>query len=386
MPTNVAANTPADRPDLADLRAEAAEMIMLLMGAPEVEPDNRATAHELLDQLSRDKEARVRMALAEAIASYSLLPQPTAERLAQDIGDVALPMLVSSPALGDEFLESMVQSLDSADPRQHAIASRPVVSPRVSHAIVEKEDAELASTLLKNGGAQISGGTMEAVLTYHKKRGDVLKLVTERKDLTPDTVKRCHLMILDNMVEADVAREMQRQLVETYELPAGLAEDIVLNAREQMIANRMQADDVSTEAEQLALAESLHKRGELTPTLLFRCACTGDLDFVSAAFQVMCGEPADTITFAFYAQGDEAFRTLYFKAGLEPYFRYALTAAIKTVTAKKKKGLPMEPPFFVPEITERIIRFYRNIAPGPIENVIGQLKREAKRMARQQNA
>ena len=134
-----------------------------------------------------------------------------------------------------------------------------------------------------------------------------------------------------------------------------------------------------SEAELLALAELLHNQGELTPTLLFRCACTGDLDFLSAAFQVMCEEEAEAVVFAFYAQGEDSFRTLYQKAGLSPYFRYAITAAVKVVTTRKKKGLPMHPEAFVPEIVEKIIRFYRNIGPGTVENVIGQLKREAQR-------
>ncbi len=368
------------RPSLAELRAEAAEMIMLLMGADEVAPKDRQTAHDLLDQLSRDKEAQVRAALAHAISSYSLLPRPTAQRLAEDISEVAIPVITDSPVLHDEFLEAMVRQMQGDDPRQHAIASRPSVSSRVSHALVEKEDAELAATLLKNEGAEISEHTMEAVITYHERHGDVLKLVAHRKDLTPKTVKRCHLIILDNLVEAEVSQEMQRVLMETYELPADLAEDIVLNAREQMIANRLPADeDNAHEAELLALAELLHNQGELTPTLLFRCACTGDLDFLSAAFQVMCEEEAEAVVFAFYAQGEESFRTLYQKAGLSPYFRYAITAAVKVVTTRKKKGLPMHPEAFVPEIIEKIIRFYRNIGPGTVENVIGQLKREAQR-------
>lgn len=102
--------------------------------------------------LSKDANTDVRVALAERIHAARNLPRDVALRMVGDVEAVALPVLAHSLVLTDDDLVAIVQR--AGDRHQTAIASRPIVSERVSNALVTHGGAATVATLMKNVGAR----------------------------------------------------------------------------------------------------------------------------------------------------------------------------------------------------------------------------------------
>lgn len=110
-------------------------------------------AHDLLEELSGDAEIRVRAAVSRAIAEYPLLPASLAQQLAQDVLEVAGPILESSPVLSDAFLVSKIEDQKTSEEAQVKIALRNKLSVDVSHSLLQSGAVMAAETVLTNATA-----------------------------------------------------------------------------------------------------------------------------------------------------------------------------------------------------------------------------------------
>ena len=107
--------------------------------------------------------------------------------------------------------------------------------------------------------------------------------------------------------------------------------------------------------------------------------CSGSLNFAKATYRVLTEQSLDQINMAFYGAGNDALSELYQASGLDPYFRFAVTTAIKTMADEESRKNKSEPDKPVNEIVREIVSFYRGIAPTSIEQVIASLCHEADR-------
>lgn len=143
---------------------------------------------DILRRLIRDVEMPVRRALAEQLSQRDDAPHDLISLLANDVIDVAYPLLAKSPLLSDDELIGVV----TRHARKHALAvsKREIVSAAVSDALVETGDEEVVVSLLENDGATISAETMDGLVARSENveayRGPLLG----RKDLDLDIAMR----------------------------------------------------------------------------------------------------------------------------------------------------------------------------------------------------
>jgi len=139
---------------------------------------------DILRQLVRDVEMPVRRALAKQLAERDDAPQELIVLLANDVIDVAYPVLAKSTLLEDDELVGIV----TRHAKQHAMAvtHRPTVSPLVSDAIVKTGDADVVVSLLRNDGAQIHKETLETIAEQSKDIEALQSPLLSRKDLNLD--------------------------------------------------------------------------------------------------------------------------------------------------------------------------------------------------------
>ncbi len=120
---------------------------------------NREIITDIIVRLIKEVEASVRRSLADHFAERSDAPEDLVIALANDDIEVAHPILLKSEVLHDAELIEIVQHRTME--HQVVIAMRPLVSERVSDALVKTRNDKVVTTLLENEGARISETTME---------------------------------------------------------------------------------------------------------------------------------------------------------------------------------------------------------------------------------
>ncbi len=157
-------------------------------------PDTRlgksetALLGDILRQLVRDVEMPVRRALADQLSDRDDAPEDLIVLLANDVIDVAYPLLAKSPKLCDQDLIDVV----ARHARQHslAVSKRETVSEAVSDALVKTGDSEVVVSLLQNDGAMLSAKTMDGLISDSEHQEAYRAPLLGRKDLDLDMAMR----------------------------------------------------------------------------------------------------------------------------------------------------------------------------------------------------
>lgn len=368
-----------ERERSARARAETAEKVGQLLAEGRLEAGEAEIAGDVIARLAGDADTQVRAALARQIATYPLLPSGLADRLARDVESVSIHVLEHSPALSDDLLLQIIA--EEREAKQIAIARRREVSETVSDALIETRNAAVVGTLLGNEGAAISEAALARALDDHADHPEIPVLVARRPGLSGETCLRCAALIVADQLEASVANEMRRYLIQQQNLPEEMAAEIVAQAREQAVADMAAAEpDAAKVAEFVSM---LGDMGRLTPTMLLRALCSGDMRFVEMAFARLARRPLDQTAPAFAPNRGDLFRQLYDDAKLPRSLRPAFAAAVAAAAKERAEAGdgPMQPARYVPTVIAGIVGCYGTVAPAELEHVLAELSRTLKREA-----
>jgi uncharacterized protein (DUF2336 family) len=357
---------------------EMAVALGVLAGRDDLSAIEREETHNLLEDMSDDAEVRVRAAVSRSISQYPLLPASLAQKLAEDVAEVAGPILENSPVLNDEFLVEQITSADSNDDVQVNIAKRQSLSLSVSDTLLRTGVSAAVETVLSNKSAQIADDSLLALFDRNDFSEEMLAGVAEREDLSAPIVSQCHEIILADHFDREVGKHVRNRLIETYALPEQMASAIVQAALEDALT-RTTVDAAAAESELALLAQHLNSHGDLTASLLLRMVCAGSLDFAKAAYHTLTQRSFGEIDIAIFGAGNERLSELYKASGLDPYFRFAVTTAIKTMAEEQNESRTSQSAQAVEAIIREIVSFYRGIAPTTIDQVITSLCHEADR-------
>ncbi len=306
----------------AENRTRTAEKIALEFDGGLLKPDERRIAEEIFRLMVRDAELRVRTALSENLKECAQLPHDLALELARDVDEVALPILEFNQVLSDDDLIDIVRSQGSQ--KQMAIARRASVSDAVSSALVDHGDVEVVTTLVRNPGAELSEATLDKVIDKHGDVEAVQQPLVDRHSLP--------LPIIERLV-AKVSEQLKEQLVAKHDMPPDMAADLIIDSREQATVS-LAGGKTRSDEELMALLQQLRFNGRLTPSLLLRATCTGDMQFLEAGLAVLIGIPMSNASKLVQEGGELGFRSIYDRAGLParlyPAFRAAVWVAMET--------------------------------------------------------
>lgn len=284
-----------------ETRAATAEKVGSIFAAGDLSDSEKTLAQDIFRAMVKDAEVRVREALAQTLKENPDLPRDVAQSLAADVDSVALPVIEFSEVLTDEDLIDIVARQDPA--RQTAVARRKQVSGKVADAIADSGDEKVVATLVANDGAEIGESTFDRLLDKYGDSDAIKEPMVKRARLPLSVAERLVSLVTDNLRE---------HLVTHHELSAGVASDLLLESREKATVSLLtpgtQAPDV------LKLVEQLHAGGRLTPTLVVRALCMGDLTFFEAALARRAGIPAANAYTLVHDRGQMGLARLFEKA------------------------------------------------------------------------
>lgn len=338
----------------AAARAETVEKIAGSMTDTGFSETERREAEEIFRILVSDAEVLVRQTLAETLKSVPDLPHDIAKTLASDIADVATPMLSFSSALTDEDLFDIISS--KSDLHQMAVASREVVSEAVSEKLADSGSEDVVATLMQNGGAEISDATYEKVLDQFGESEKIQAPMAHRSKLPITVTERLVTMVSDKLRE---------HLVTHHEMSPGMATDLILESREKTMIGFIK--DGASHSDLVDLIDQLHENNRLTPTIILRALCVGDVDFFETAMAKYSNIAVSNVHILVTDAGGNGLKQLCEKSNIPGGLQQIMRVGLDVANELDFDGTPGDRERYRNQVIERVLTHFQDEFDG--ENV-----------------
>jgi uncharacterized protein (DUF2336 family) len=351
-----------------EVRAETSAKIAAQFGAGELSDNERQIAEDIFRTLVKDVEVRVREALAAHLKSSPDLPHDVALALAKDVDSVSLPMLKFSEILTDEDLLEVVRGDNSA--KQVAIAQRNSVSAKVADALIDTGNERAVARLVANEGADLTEVALGRVMTEYEASEAVGDSLSRRPNLPAS--------ISEQLVEA-LSERLQDYLLAKHDLPADVAINLIIQARERATVDLVEFGSTDVELENLI--EQLYRKLRLTPSLLLRALCMGDMNFFERSISRLSDVPLVNARILIHDQGRLGFESIYLKANLPKRLFPAFRAGVDLADETDYDGGINDRPRYIERMLERILTQFEdpnsNMNEEDIQYLMGKLEQIA---------
>src|SRR4051794_6363076 len=341
-------------------RAEMAAKVAASLESVRLTDGERKLAEGIVRVMARDAAERVRQALAENLKSSQSLPRDVAMTLARDVEAVALPVLGAPSVLTDADLIELVRTGTAA--KQTAIAGRPEVSAEVAGVLVESAPEQAIAKLVANPGAKIAPESLGRVLDRFGDSPAIQEPLVHRDQLPVTVAERLVALVSDTLRD---------YLVTHHDLPAGIASDLVLQSRERATVSLFTDGQDSADVERLV--EHLRRNGRLTPSLMLRALCMGDVAILEASLSLLGKVPLTNARLLIHDAGRLGLKSLYERAGLParllPAFRVAVDVSHETLL----DGEPGDLDRHRRKMIERILTQYEDLSSEDLDYLLNKL-------------
>jgi uncharacterized protein (DUF2336 family) len=347
-----------------EARAEIAVKVASQFRNVVLTPRERDLALEILGYLVHDVAANVRHALSSALCDLADAPHKIVLELARDIDEVALPVLENSNVLTDEDLVELV--LSGSANRQCAIAARPDLGAGACDAIAWAGDRSAVITLVANEGTIIRPDILEKIVERYPADEGVLDPMASRGDLPGPLVERIVTM---------VSKRLRDYLIERHSIDFATATFLEDQSRERALVAmicKTNPDDVGR------LVSQLSEHGKLTPSLLLRATCAGEVNFIETTFAFLASVPHERVVRLIHDVGALGFRAVYARAGMPELFYPAFRTALDVMHDLERDGYLSDKPFLRHQMLTRISPHYRDIEGKDIDLLLDRLTRSAR--------
>lgn len=340
-------------------RAEMAGKVAQHFAAPNLSASERVLAEDIVRIMARDVATRVRSALAESLKTNSTIPRDIAMSMARDVEEVSLPFIEVSTVLTDDDLVEIIRSGSSE--KQTAVAKRANVAEFVADALVERGSEKAVATLMANDTAAIAESAMAKALDRFPDSEAVAGPMVNRAKLPVTVAER---------LVALVSEQLRERLVAKHELPNDIAADIVIQTREKATYGLVGgAGDADLEK----LVVQLRRSHRLTPSLLLRALCMGDVPFFEMAMAQLGQVPINNARLLIHDAGRLGLKSLFDRTGLPPKLYPALRIALDVASETDFDGLDHDLERHRRRMLERILTQFEELASDDVDYLLTKL-------------
>jgi uncharacterized protein (DUF2336 family) len=345
-----------------ETRTETAAAIAKEFASGTMTNRERQIATRILGLMARDIEVRVREAVAQHVKSCPYLPDDLARTLANDIETVALPVIQYASVLSEADLLAIIDS--GSVEKQLAVAKRQTISESVSDALVDTGNAKVVGALLANHGAEIAERSYGKVLDRFPDDVRIHELVVERPTLSLATTER---------LIACVSIELRERVLARHGFGGELAEELIRQGREGALTRSVVADRKEGEVE--GVINRLKAKGELTPTLVLRALCEGDIHLFEAAMAALADMTVDNARTFLHERGPGGLRMVFRNTGMpQPMFRPIQLGIEEIRTLRAASPAPTAAEISC-RIVDRLVEEYEGLPNGGLEPLMSELSR-----------
>lgn len=349
----------------SDVRAETAEKIAVAFDAGKLTDSERQLAEAIFRVMMKDVEVMVREALARNLKESADLPKDVALTLAKDVESVALPVLQFSTVLSDADLIEIVRS--SGADKQVAIAKRVEVSTAVAEALVDHgRTPQVVATLVSNPGAKLNEAIINKAIEKHGADVTVRNTLAHRSDLP--------VTIAERLVAA-VSESLRDFLLTKRELSPDQAADLVLQARERATVALLPPGSKGSDV--VDLVKQLKEHQRLSPSLILRALCMGDLGFFEASMAVLSNTPIVNARMLIHDEGKLGLQSLYSRTSLPTQLYPAFRTALDMVRSTEYDGGEKDRERYASKVIERVLTQYEDMDSENLDYLLKKLRQLA---------
>jgi uncharacterized protein (DUF2336 family) len=341
------------------VRAELAGKLAGELDSPRLTDTELTLAQDIVRIMAKDVEATVRQTLSQSLRRATRLPHDVAVKLANDIESVALPILEHSQVLTDDDLTAIIKS--GAASKQEAIAGRTNVSEKVSETLIATAGEQAVATLMANSSAKISEASFEKAIDRFAQSETVKEKMVKRSTLPMTVTERLVTLVSENLKD---------YLVSHHELSPGMASDLVLQSRERTVISMSSG---STEKDLEKLVTQMHHNKRLTPSIVLRALCLGDMPFFETAMAVMANVPLVNARVLIHDGGRLGLKSLYEKTGMSARFLPAVRVAIDVVHETPLDGGENDRERYRARVIERVLTQYEDFGTEDLDYLLDKL-------------
>ncbi|MGE0829415.1 MAG: DUF2336 domain-containing protein [Hyphomonadaceae bacterium] len=343
-----------------EARAHAALKICGCIDTMELDSEERAYAEEILAIMAQDAAALVRRALSVALKNSIKLPREIANRLAQDIDAVALPIIMNSPSLTDEDLVEIIRA--NPPGKQIAAASRATLSTIVTGALAQFGAPAAVERALANDNAIFDETGLETSLERFAGLSPITTAMVKRRVLP--------ITITEKLVSL-VSGELFDHLVNHHELPPQMAIEIAMGARERATIDLIEQAVLQTDVG--SFIKQIHLHGRLTPSLIMRALCLGHMTFVEHALAELANLTHQRMWLMIHDNGPLGLKAAFDRAGLPPRLFAPFRAAVDVYHQIERDGDEDDRERFRSKMIERVLTLFQSIPREDLDYLLEKL-------------
>ncbi len=331
----------------AEQRLALASQLSGFLANVETTPAERNQVVPVALKLTGDPAANVRRRLASGLAAVADLNADILFSIISDEDDIALPFLAATPALNHWHMLAVLRVGDEA--RQVTIARRPDLSPEALAHIVKDAALEPCLALFDNPAARFSDRDYRALYRRFGQAHEMAERLLSRSDLPLDI----------RITQAKRASHRMHQLMaERGWVPANDAAELVADAEETAILRILVE---ASEAELIRVVGFLVAKGMLTPSMILRAACLGEMHVVEWALAHLAGVPVSKARDQMAGRGLSGFKGLHGKSGLPQSCYGLLQAACDVAHEERDEGLALDSEGFGRRLIEALMTRYESM-------------------------
>ncbi|HVJ53244.1 MAG TPA: DUF2336 domain-containing protein [Aliidongia sp.] len=324
-------------------------------------PAERVAAEQVLRVMLDGAALKIRQILAETLKESPFMPHDVAMMLANDVDAVAVPVLQFSSVLTDEDLIEIVRA--GSPGKQIAIAGRPAVSPAVAGELLDTGNSRAAVTLVGNPGATLNADHLEIAVNRYGSDPRMAESLQKRPDLPINVAER---------LVAFTVESLRAYISKRTDLSEPAITQLVLQTREQVTLDLRSAHFPAEEA--LSLVEHLAAVKRLTPSLILRALCVGDLSFFEAAMAQLAQVPVHNARLLIHDSGHLGLKSLYDRSKLPSSYYPAFKVAIDVAHETEFDGLPYDRERYRRTMIERILTQFEELGADDLDYLLVRLE------------
>lgn len=300
-------------------RLMLAEQLGGFVADPSTSEAERSAVVPVVLKLAVDPISAIRRALAERLAQVAGLHADIVFTIISDEESIALPFLALTPALNHWQMMAVLQVGDIS--RQTVLAGRPDIAPEAIAMLVRASEIDASIALLDNPAVRLGDRDYHTIYARFGQEPEVTERLLAIPTLPLD-IRILHARRVSN--------RMHQLLAERGWIPANDAADLVVDAQESAILGIL--FDASA-AELDRVIPFLISKSLLTPSILVRAACHGEMAVVERALTHLAGLSPQRVRDLMKGEGILGFKGLHRKIGL-PQSCYGILQAACDVSAE----------------------------------------------------
>ena len=328
-----------------ETKAIVAEKVSTYYNGHTVTGKGMKLAEDIFRIMVRDVELKLRQVVAECLKNCHNLPDDIVASVIRDADSVAVPFIKYYANLSNEDLIKIL-NIPSIN-KQKAVAQRLNLPNEISAYIVEKCPEEVVGVLISNETASIHEKTYNSIIAKYSHSEDIQRRLVLRTEIPTSVVEK---------IANSLSEELKKRLILSHNLPADLASDIIDEVKEKTTLRI--SEDYSSDKQIEELVHQLYTSNRLTPNLVVRSICMGDMKFFEYSLVYLSNTPIIEVRkILFNTAADFMIRNLLRKAFIPKTMFPAVFSALKVIKDIKFDCRKNDRKSFAHKVIERILTY-----------------------------